>query len=264
MNKKGIIAIIIVILAVLLTFSAVSGFGEKDDSIYQVSLLQSFMHGEYDGVVSVEELKSHGDIGLGTFNGINGEMIYLDGKVYRALTNGSIEEVSSDDSIPFATVTYYDEDESMSDVSAKDFDDLTGQLTKEIKKYGANHIYVLKIDGTFDNITYRSVKEQEKPYKEFTEVAAKDQVVFNATNQKGTLVAIYFPKYMGELNMPGWHLHFLSDDKSKGGHVLNVSVSNAHVGIDEIEEFNMIVPDSESFNNRDLTENMSEKINSVE
>ena len=86
MNTKWILAIIIIIIGALLVNSAAGGiFGDdEDDSIYQVSLLQSFMHGEYEGFVSVGDLKSHGDIGLGTFDGANGEMIFLDGVVYQA------------------------------------------------------------------------------------------------------------------------------------------------------------------------------------
>ena len=53
-------------------------------------------------------------------------------------------------------------------------------------------MYVIKIKGDFSNITVRSVEKQEEPYKEFTEVAAVDQKVFNHTEETGTLVAVYF------------------------------------------------------------------------
>lgn len=264
MDKKWIISIIVLILVAVFAVTVASMNLSKDDSMYQVSLLQSFMHGEYDGVVSVEELKSHGDIGLGTFNGVNGEMIVLDGVVYQAQADGSIHVISSGETIPFATVTNFDEDSHISKLSEKTFVNLTNRLTKEIEKFGKNHIYVIKIDGNYSNITVRSVEKQEKPYREFTEVAATDQRVFNYTNQEGTIVAVYFPDYMAELNMPGWHLHFISGDKTKGGHVLNVTVSNAQAGIDEITEFKMIVPKRDSFNNMNLTEDMSAKINKVE
>ena len=40
--------------------------------------MQAFMHGEYDEVITVGDFKSHGDIGLGLFDGVNGDMIVLD------------------------------------------------------------------------------------------------------------------------------------------------------------------------------------------
>ena len=263
--KKIIIVLIALVLAGLLIFAATGGLtNNKDDEIYQVALLQSFMHGEYDGFVTVGDLKSYGDTGLGTFNGANGEMVFLDGVVYQADSEGNINIMPDNETIPFATVTNFDCDYKMSDISAKDFDDLTKQLDKEIKKYGTNQMYVMKIKAECKNITVRSVVKQEKPYDEFTEVAARDQRVFPHNNLNGTIIAVYFPDYMDKLNMHGWHLHFLSDNKTIGGHVLNATVTHADAEIDEISEFDMIIPDRESFNNKNLNENMTAKINSVE
>lgn len=266
MNKK---IVFVLIITGLLAVSAVSAqnslfLNNNDDSMYQVSLMQAFMHGEYDGVITVGDFKKHGDIGLGTFEGVNGEMIVLDGVVYQAAADGSINVMPDNETIPFATITKFDEDAKITNVTAKNFDDLTGQLNKTIEKYGTNNMYVIKIKGDFSNITVRSVVKQEKPYKEFTDVAAVDQKVFNCTDQTGTLVAVYFPEYMNELNMHGWHLHFLSDDKTKGGHVLGFNNLKGSGQIDEIHEFNMILPTDDSFANMNFTEDMSKKISSVE
>lgn len=261
MNKKSIIILIIICTLFIAGYNYAA---VNTDDMYQVSLLQSFMHGEYDGVVSVDDLKSHGDTGLGTFNGIDGEMIMLDGVVYKARADGSIQAITSAESIPFATVTFFNVDNEVKNIHADNFDDLTGQLSNQVNKYGKNEIYVAKLQGKFDKINVRSVEKQSKPYKEFTEVASTDQRFFNYTNQSGTIVAVYFPDYMSNLNMAGWHLHFLSDDKTKGGHVLDVKVSNANVGFDKMSGFEMILPDSDTFNNINLTENMTSKIHSVE
>jgi acetolactate decarboxylase len=74
------------------------------ETIYQVSLLQGLTFGDYNGSVSVADLKKRGDIGIGTFEGLNGELIAIDGKVYRAAGDGSVEEVSDDTLIPFSNV----------------------------------------------------------------------------------------------------------------------------------------------------------------
>ena len=39
----------------------------KSDQLFQVALLQSLMQGEYDGIITVGELKTYGDTGIGTF-----------------------------------------------------------------------------------------------------------------------------------------------------------------------------------------------------
>ena len=267
MNKKIVFALIVVGLLVVSAVSAQNSLflnNNNDDSMYQVSLMQAFMHGEYNGVITVGDFKSHGDIGLGTFEGVNGEMIVLDGVVYQAAADGSINVMPDNETIPFATITKFDENAKIDNITAKNFDDLTSQLDKEIEKYGTNNMYVVKIKGDFSNITVRSVEKQEKPYKEFTEVAKVDQKVFNHTDQTGTLVAVYFPEYMNELNMHGWHLHFLSDDKTKGGHVLGFNNFKGSGQIDEIHEFSMILPTDDTFAKMNFTENMSSKISSVE
>ena len=268
MNKKIVFALIVIGLLAVSAASAQNSLflnnNNNDDSMYQVSLMQAFMHGEYNGVITVGDLKSHGDIGLGTFEGVNGEMIVLDGVVYQAAADGSINVMADNETIPFATITKFDEDGKIDSITAKDFNDLTSQLDKTIEKYGTNNMYVIKIKGDFSNITVRSVEKQEKPYKEFTEVAAVDQKVFNHTDQTGTIVAVYFPEYMKELNMHGWHLHFLSDDKTKGGHVLGFNNLKGSGQIDEIHEFNMILPTDDTFAKMNFTENMTSKINSVE
>ena len=191
-------------------------------------------------------------------------MIILDGVVYQAASDGSINVMQDNETIPFATITNFDEDAKIDNIAAKDFDDLTGKLDKEISKYGTNNMYVIKLNGDFSNITIRSVEKQEKPDKEFTDVAAVDQKVFNHTGQTGTVVAVYFPEYMNELNMHGWHLHFLSDDKTKGGHVLNLTDFKGTGQVDEIQEFNMILPSDDTFAKMNFTEDMTNKISSVE
>ncbi len=54
------------------------------ETVYQVALLQSLTQGYYDGIIKVSELKKHGDIGIGTFEGVNGEMIVVDGVCYKS------------------------------------------------------------------------------------------------------------------------------------------------------------------------------------
>lgn len=264
LNKK--VLLISILIVSILAFSTVSADNMlmQDDSMHQVSLMQSFMHGAYDGVISVGDLKSNGDTGLGTFEGVNGEMIVLDGIVYQASADGKVNVMGDNEQVPFATVTHFDSNANINDISAKDFNDLTAKLDKEIEKFGKNNMYVAKIKCECSNITVRSVKKQEKPYKEFTDVAAVDQKVFNYTNQTGTLIAIYFPEYMNELNMHGWHIHFLNDAKDKGGHVLGLTMEKGSAEIDEIHDFDMKLPTTDTFKNMDFSENMTQKISTVE
>lgn len=65
------------------------------------------MAGLYGGTMTVGELLEHGDLGLGTLDSIDGELIVLDGKAYQAKGSGEqpeIVEVSPDALIPYAAV----------------------------------------------------------------------------------------------------------------------------------------------------------------
>ena len=234
------------------------------ETIYQVSLLQGLTFGEYNGSVSVADLKKRGDIGIGTFEGLNGELIAIDGKVYRAAGDGSVEEVSDDTLIPFSNVSFFDEDVKDTLNGVDDITALQDILNQKVSELGENKFYFIRIDGTFNEMNVRSEYAQEEPYKPLAEVLETDQTFFDYENIEGTVVGLYCPPYMSDLNATGWHLHFVSSDKTKGGHVLGLNVDEAELGMDITEGFEMALPDNEMFADFDLTIDQSEDIEKVE
>ena len=83
------------------------------EQINQVSLLQGLTYGDYNGSITVSRLKELGDTGIGTFDALNGELIMLDGTVYRAAYDGTVEAVADEETIPFSNVTFFDADEAV-------------------------------------------------------------------------------------------------------------------------------------------------------
>ena len=218
------------------------------ETIHQVSLLQGLMLGDYYGSISVKELKQMGDTAIGTFDKLDGELIMTDGVVYKAKHDGSIEVVSDDELIPFSNVTKFD----------KDFELKINQETNY------NHYYMTKITGTFSKMNVRSEKPQQTPYKPLVDVLKTDQTFFDYENIEGTVVALYMPPYMGTLNTTGWHLHFISKDRKKGGHILNLSISSAVVEMDQTNGFEVYIPEGEYFKSLDLTVDQDDDIKEVE
>ena len=234
------------------------------ETIYQVSLLQGLTLGDYNGSVSVKELKQKGDTGIGTFEGVNGELIMVDGTVYRAKSDGSIETAPDDETIPFANVTFFDTDEKQDISGVSSIADLKKLLDEKVEKLGRNQFYMVRVDGTFKKMHARSELKQEKPYKPLAEALKTDQREFSWDNIEGTVVALYCPQYMKDLNAAGWHLHFVSKEKKYGGHVLELDVDKAELKIDCTQGFNMQLPDTEMFPTLDLTKDQSEDIKKVE
>lgn len=235
-----------------LTMSAVNA-SEDTDTITQFYVHVSLIGGVYDGEVTVGELKKYGDIGLGTFNGFDGEMAVLDGKVYQAKADGSVVEAADDIKIPYAVVTPFDVDQEVTLKAGVDYPQLKKQLDAVIPT--PNIFYTIRIDATFANLKIRSVPAQEKPYPNFK--ALKEQMpIFEHTDIEGTLMGFRSPPYVnGGLNRAGYHFHFVSKDAKHAGHVLGFSFKeDAVVKLDHSESFALKLPTAADFNAIDLSD----------
>ena len=234
------------------------------ESIAQVALLQSLAQGYFGGTITAGELRTLGDTGIGTFEGLNGEMIVLDGVVYQALGDGRVIVCPDETIIPFSNVTFFDNDISvkLSNISNKAAFEKV--LNQAVKKNGVNSFYMIKIHTTFPSILFRSEYGSKEPYPTLVEALKGKQTEFTEKNIKGTIVGLYCPNYMGELNSVGWHFHFISDDKKKGGHVLELSVKDGTVNMDQTDKFTMLLHDDKKFHNLNLAKDMSADIRSAE
>lgn len=237
---------------------------EDRDTLYQVSLLQGLLQGDYNGSISIGELKACGDTGIGTFDRLNGELIMVDGVVYRAAGDGTVEVPSDDETIPFSNVTFMDADEEVSINNVASFDDLMEILNGKVAELGGNRFYMIRIDGVFNTVSARSEYAQDKPYEPLVVVLETDQTFFDMENVSGTVVGLYCPAYMSELNNAGWHLHFISDDRTSGGHVLDLAIEEAVITWDYTDNFEMILPDNDEFTQIDFSIDRSEDVRRAE
>lgn len=271
-NNKNIHALGVVLLFTLLFIVSGNICAENPadsitvdrEVISQVSLLQGLTFGDYNGSIPVARLKELGDIGIGTFDALNGELIMLEGVVYRAAYDGSIEIVPDEETIPFSNVTFFDADEEIQLTGIDSVGALKAALDKKVSETGENRFYMIKAEGTFNTMNVRSELPQTKPYKPLAVVLETDQTFFDYENIQGTVVGLYCPAYMNDLNAVGWHFHFVSDDRLYGGHVLDLSAETIEVSIDKTDSFAMVLPDNEMFNTFDLTIDQSEDIKKVE
>jgi acetolactate decarboxylase len=209
-----------------------------------VSTIEALLAGVYDGAVTFGELAEHGDFGIGTFHGLDGEMVGLDGRFYRVGADGTVSPVEEDEKTPFSVVTFFEPDRSADIGETLSFDQLTALLDNFI--YSKHIFYAIRIDGFFHSVTARSVPRQEKPYAPLGEVI-EDQVIFELENVTGTLVGFWCPASAQGLNVPGYHLHFVTDDRTAGGHVLDIAMEYGRLSIDETSAFFLVLPKSDEF-----------------
>ena len=81
--------------------------GLDHSTLFQVSTTGALVQGVYKGAVTVGELRKHGDFGLGTFEGLDGEMVVVDGRFYQVQSDGRITEPPDAAPVPFAVVTTF-------------------------------------------------------------------------------------------------------------------------------------------------------------
>jgi len=143
---------------------------------YQVAIISSLLAGGYDGNVTVGELLRHGNFGLGTFNGVDGEMMVLDGRVYRGNTDGRAGPVSKKELTPFAVVVAFRPQGSMPVAGGQSLEHLL-QATLDALPCSASRILAARIDGRFETIKIRSEPKQKPPYRPLGEVIKEEQVV---------------------------------------------------------------------------------------
>ena len=266
--KKREVSILFCTAAMMFCLSACgsqAGTGSSDrETFFQVSLLQGLTFGDYYGSVPVKDLKLKGDAGLGTFDGLDGEMIMLDGSVYKAKGDGTVELADDSEMIPFCGITFLDDDITWSVENIETYNQLIDILNQKVEENGKNRFYAARIAGRFSEMNVRSEYAQQEPYKPLAKVLETDQTFYDYSDIDGTIVAMYCPPYMSDLNASGWHLHFISDDKTKGGHVLGLHIEKADIALDLTDNFEMKLPNNDMFSGFDLTIDQSEDIKKVE
>jgi acetolactate decarboxylase len=233
--------------------------------MYQVSTLQALSMGYTRPVVDVAKLLDHGSIGLGTFSGVDGEMIVLDGKCYRAAQDGSAEEASPKKGVPFAAVAQTDDWEKHEIGKKENIDSLKEWLTLKIEEgFGLNSMHVARIDGCFEKVYARSESPVYAHHVELKEMLSRTQRDFLFESIRGSLVCVYYPDYMDGINASGWHLHFISEDRKKGGHVFELDMKEGRVQLAKLTTVQIRLPDEPAFDTYSLKEASADDIKAVE
>lgn len=232
----------------------------KENKLIQVSTLNDLMLGDYEGSVKIKDLLKNADTGIGTFDGLDGEAIFFKGKAYNGRASGEVSEMKEDDLVPFACVTKFNEDVEEKEISFDSIQEFKEKFEKELPS--KNYFYMVKLNGTF-NVRVRSCFKQNKPYEPLYKVAC-DQREFEYHEIKGHVIGLYCPNYVEGMNLPGWHIHFLSKDLKHGGHILKVASNNATFKLNKLNQWNVILPDSKDFSTFNLKEDLSAKTNAVE
>ncbi|OGV49358.1 MAG: alpha-acetolactate decarboxylase [Lentisphaerae bacterium GWF2_44_16] len=236
--------------------------GKPENTLTQISTIDALLAGSYDGQMSCAKLMDYGDTGIGTFDKLDGEMIILDGKIYQAKSDGKIYCPEMNMTTPLAAVVFFKSDKNITLTEKTGF----GTFIKSIEAAvpNKNIFCAIKAKGFFSKMKVRSVPAQKKPYPPLVKVTAK-QPVFNLENVSGTIVGFRNPPFVKGINVPGYHLHFISDDRQHGGHILDFTMNSGEIQTDSCNCFYMILPeDSKDFEKIDLSIDRTKELEKAE
>lgn len=238
------------LISVILPVLFVTAAHAKPHTVFQYSVLNSLMSGVFEGDMPMSELLKNGDFGIGTFDRLDGEMIIVDGKVYQARSDGMVIERNDNVKVPFAQLCSFEPQEHFIISDAISLESVKKLMN--VKLHSENIMYAVKITGRFNYVKTRSVPKQSEPYRPLA-VVIKEQSVFELNNVEGQVIGFRQPDYIREINVPGYHFHFINKSKTAGGHVLEINIASAEVMLDSIYEYNVKFSNGSSFLNKDLS-----------
>ncbi|MFC4652462.1 acetolactate decarboxylase [Lactococcus nasutitermitis] len=206
--------------------------------LFQYNTLGALMAGLYEGTMTIGELLTHGDLGVGTLDSIDGELIVLDGKAYQAKGDKTITELSDDIKVPYAAVVPHQAEV----VFKQRFSATDSELKERMESYfdGQNLFRSIKIHATFSKMHVRMIPRAKEGTR-FVEVS-QNQPEYEIENTTGTIVGIWTPEMFHGVSVAGYHLHYITDDFTFGGHVLDFTINDGEIEIGAIDQLEQSFP----------------------
>jgi len=229
------------LLLVLIIIHGVSGtmYGDVTNisaPLYQAGSFAIFEKGAYSEILSVDDMNRLGDQGIGGFEDLNGELLQVDGTIYQITNDGVVHTPAGETGICFANTIKFTPEITYTVHNTSSLDDLYTTITESVPD--PEQMYAVRIDGSFHNVSFRSIPAQNKPYPPLSDVI-KNQSIFYREAANGTLVGFYYPEWMNGVNYAGFHLHFITDSHDAGGHILKAEPKEAVVSLEKVSELHL-------------------------
>lgn len=214
-----------------------AGAQSASNTVWQLSPYALLARGHFGGVVTAGEVLRHGDTGVGAADSLNGEIAVLNGSVYQFMPGGHVARPAPSLRIPFAIVASWTPGDSMPIPSRTQF---TAPLFPgaDAGLPTTNAFYALRLTGTWSVVRARTFRKQTR----FGPITPVMEDTFTLRNVSGTMVGFREPSYVDSLSVPNWHLHFVTADGSRGGHVRGFTASDVKLYYSPRPNFTVHMP----------------------
>jgi len=206
---------------------------------YQAGTLSALMDGAFDGDLALADLLRHGDLGIGTVAGLAGELVVIDGEAFVVEGDGTVSRPRPEVTTPFAVVCGFAPQHRFAVTAPTTLGELRARI--DAVEGDPAVIVAVRIDGRFRRLAMRSVHRQHPPYPTLAEVTAH-QTEWQLDSLSGSVVGFRFPDGVAAIDVPGHHLHVISDDRTAGGHLLDLEIASAEVRLDVSSDLHLELP----------------------
>lgn len=231
------------------------------NNLYQYSILGALMDGICQTGTRLQDVLSYGDHGLGTVSNLNGEIVIVDGEAYHFPPGQQLRKIGPSDVLPFIMITRFKPtiEKTLSYLTMA----LLPHALDPLLPFKQNCFLSVRVDGKFNNIMFRVIAGQSKPREPLVDLAKRQKVV-TSNNSEGVLFGFWSPTFSGGFSVAGFHLHFLSKDKSQGGHVLGFDANHVRLQGATITEYTVELPQSKEFNEEPIRISQDAELHAAE
>lgn len=229
--------------------------------LYQYSLISGLIQGVCSDGVAANKILEKGTHGLGTVAELDGEIVVIDNQAYHFTATGNVRRLTKNDTIPFAMMTNFQPStvRYLTYLSQKSLWEHLSPLVGP----GKNYFLALQAEARFECLTIRIIPKRDSADETLSDLA-KRQKIQTAEHSIGVLFGFWSPEYTTGFSVPGFHLHYLSEDRKIGGHVLDFKAQNAKVSAAVLKEYHLELPQTEEFRDAGVSTPASHEVESAE
>lgn len=229
-------------------------------AVSQFAVLDALLGGVYSQGIAARDVRALGDTGIGCCEGLGGEVILIDGELLECTADGPPRLMGDDEVLPFADICTI----GPSPAVPTDRGDLTvfRALVEELLR-SRNLFHAVRWEGAVERIRTRVTRRQSPPLRPLADVAA-EQIETETVAVEGALVGFWMPRIYQGITVAGLHLHFVSADRSVGGHVLEADLGPGFLRMTAFADFHLRVPTDDRFLATKLSHDDDHRIVAVE
>lgn len=215
--------------------------------VFQFSTISALMSGFMSGEFKLDGCNNDKLFGIGCSCELNGELTIVKGNVWEA-TAGESVHILHNKLVPFVQVTDFEIENSFEcfNIDEKNMPSIfDGEVNSK------NFFVAVNVHAKFERIKVRRPQRSSSKVRSILDVS-NSQEVSTYIDISGQLIGFWTPDVYGRISVPGFHFHFLSDDKTKSGHVLSYKARKALVHYQMKDTIEIKNPSSDEYKNMNI------------